>query len=128
MKKTKFAIIGNPISHSLSPTMHNYWFKKYKINAEYELLNIDKSQIENVINNLPDLDEWYGPEIIKKFGFSSWKKSIQMVHSAKNNKYNSTYLKRLALDEILSNLLVLSKNRKKFKKLLRRQYEKQSTN
>ena len=76
--------------------------------------------IENVINNLPDLDEWYGPEIIKKFGFSSWKKSIQMVHSAKNNKYNSTYLKRLALDEILSNLLVLSKNRKKFKKTLKK--------
>ena len=76
--------------------------------------------IENVINNLPDLDEWYGPEIIKKFSFSSWKKSIQMVHSAKNNKNNSTYFKRLALDEIISNLLVLSKNRKKFKKILKK--------
>ena len=76
--------------------------------------------IENVINNLPELDEWYGPEIITKFGFSSWKKSIQMVHSAKNNKNHSTYLKRLALDEILSNLLVLSKNRKKFKKTLKK--------
>ena len=76
--------------------------------------------IENVINSLPELDEWYGPEIIKKFGFSSWKKSIQMVHSVKNNKDHSTYLKRLALDEILSNLLVLSKNRKKFKKTLKK--------
>ena len=76
--------------------------------------------IENVINNLPDIDEWYSPEIIKRFGFSSWKKSIKMVHSAKNNKYNSSYLKRLALDEILSNLLVLSKNRKKFKKTLKK--------
>jgi len=52
MKKTKFAIIGNPISHSLSPTMHNYWFKKYKINAEYELLEIDKNEIPNVINKI----------------------------------------------------------------------------
>lgn len=52
MKKTKFAIIGNPISHSLSPTMHNYWFKKYNINAEYELLDIDKSKIQNVINKI----------------------------------------------------------------------------
>ena len=43
-----------------------------------------------------------------------------MVHSAKNNKNNSTYLKRLALDEIISNLLVLSKNRKKFKKILKK--------
>ena len=52
MKKTKFAIIGNPISHSLSPTLHNYWFKKYKINAEYELLDIDNSEIQNVINKI----------------------------------------------------------------------------
>ncbi len=52
MKKAKFAIIGNPISHSLSPIMHNYWFKKYKINAEYELLKIDKSEIQNVINKI----------------------------------------------------------------------------
>ena len=52
MKKTKFAIIGNPISHSLSPILHNYWFKKYKINAEYELLEIDKNDIQNVINKI----------------------------------------------------------------------------
>ena len=52
MKKNKFAIIGNPISHSLSPIMHNYWFKKYKINAEYELLQIDKSEIQNVVNRI----------------------------------------------------------------------------
>ncbi len=52
MRKIKFAIIGNPVSHSLSPTMHNYWFKKYNINAEYELLDIDKSEIKNVINKI----------------------------------------------------------------------------
>ena len=46
MKKTKFAIIGNPISHSLSPIMHKYWFNKYKINAEYELLDIKQNEIE----------------------------------------------------------------------------------
>ena len=52
MKKIKFAIIGNPISHSLSPIMHNYWFKKYNINAEYELLDIDKNEIQNVIDKI----------------------------------------------------------------------------
>ena len=52
MKKIKFAIIGSPISHSLSPTMHNYWFKKYNINAEYELLDIDKNEIQNVIDRI----------------------------------------------------------------------------
>ena len=52
MKKTKFAIIGNSISHSLSPTLHNFWFKKYKINAEYELLDIDKNEVQNVIDKI----------------------------------------------------------------------------
>ncbi len=52
MNKTKFAIIGNPISHSLSPTMHNYWFKKYKINAEYKLLNISEDEIPSIIKKV----------------------------------------------------------------------------
>ena len=52
MKKNKFAIIGNPILHSLSPTMHNYWFNKYNINAEYELLKIEENEIQNVIDKI----------------------------------------------------------------------------
>ena len=52
MKKIKFAIIGNPISHSLSPILHNYWFNKYNINAEYELLNIRDSEIPTIINKI----------------------------------------------------------------------------
>ena len=45
----KFGIIGNPIKHSLSPTLHNYWFKKYNINAEYSLIDINENEIKNVI-------------------------------------------------------------------------------
>ncbi len=54
MTKKKFAIIGNPISHSLSPIMHNYWFNKYNINAEYELFNINENEIESVINKIKE--------------------------------------------------------------------------
>ena len=50
--KKKFAIIGSPVSHSLSPIMHNYWFKKYNIDAEYDPLDIDKSEIQNVIDKI----------------------------------------------------------------------------
>ena len=32
----KYLVIGNPIEHSLSPELHNFWLKKYKINATYE--------------------------------------------------------------------------------------------
>ena len=32
----KFLVIGNPIEHSLSPKLHNYWIKNNNINAIYE--------------------------------------------------------------------------------------------
>jgi len=48
----KFAIIGDPISHSLSPILHNYWFKKYQLNAEYSLLNIQPDEIEKTIDKV----------------------------------------------------------------------------
>tara|TARA_B100001250_G_scaffold370636_1_gene354921 strand:+ start:316 stop:1140 length:825 start_codon:yes stop_codon:yes gene_type:complete len=52
MKKKSFAIIGDPIAHSLSPVLHNYWFKKYNIKAEYSLLNIKEKDLENVASKI----------------------------------------------------------------------------
>ena len=34
--KKKFLVIGNPIEHSLSPKLHNYWIEKNNIKASYE--------------------------------------------------------------------------------------------
>ena len=49
----KFGIIGNPIKHSLSPVLHNYWFKKYKINANYSIINIkDENELSGIINKI----------------------------------------------------------------------------
>ena len=50
--KKKFGIIGNPIKHSLSPILHNYWFKKYNIDAEYSIIDIKDSQLTKIIDNL----------------------------------------------------------------------------
>ncbi len=50
--KKKYAIIGNPIKHSLSPTLHNYWFKKHNIDCEYEMVKIESSEIESVIDKI----------------------------------------------------------------------------
>ena len=52
MKKKSFAIIGNPIQHSLSPVLHNYWFNKYNIEADYSLLNIEEKDIENIVKKI----------------------------------------------------------------------------
>ena len=48
--KKKFGIIGNPIKHSLSPVLHEYWFKKYNIDAEYSI-------IEALDKDLPEIIE-----------------------------------------------------------------------
>ena len=48
----KFCIIGKPVSHSLSPILHNYWFKKYNIDAEYNLLEINENEIKDVIDKI----------------------------------------------------------------------------
>ncbi len=54
MKKKLFGIIGSPITHSLSPVLHNYWFKKYNIEANYSLLNVTEENLKNVINKIKD--------------------------------------------------------------------------
>ena len=51
MKKT-FGIIGNPIKHSLSPVLHNYWFNKYDIEATYSILNIGENDLTDVVNKI----------------------------------------------------------------------------
>ena len=50
--KKKYGIIGKPLSHSLSPTLHNYWFKKYNLDAEYLLLEIKEAEIEKILNKV----------------------------------------------------------------------------
>jgi shikimate dehydrogenase len=50
--KKKFLVIGNPINHSLSPKLHNYWIKKYKIDAVYEKKLLDNNEIDNLIFNI----------------------------------------------------------------------------
>jgi len=50
--KKKFLVIGNPIDHSLSPKLHNYWIKKYKIDAVYEKKLLNNSEIEDLIFNI----------------------------------------------------------------------------
>ena len=52
----KFGIIGNPIKHSLSPVLHNYWFEKYKINAEYSIIEIEDKDLPDVVKKIKNKD------------------------------------------------------------------------
>ena len=50
----KYLVIGNPIEHSLSPKLHNYWFKKNNINASYDKKKIEKSEIQEIVSEIKD--------------------------------------------------------------------------
>ena len=48
----KYLVIGNPIQHSLSPKLHNYWIKKNNLDAVYDKRQLDESKIEEIINDI----------------------------------------------------------------------------
>ena len=45
----KYFVIGNPIDHSLSPKLHNYWHKENNIDAIYDKKKIDEKDLKTTI-------------------------------------------------------------------------------
>ena len=45
----KFIVVGNPIEHSLSPILHNYWIKKNGIDAIYDKQKLNEDELEQYI-------------------------------------------------------------------------------
>ena len=49
----KYLVVGNPIEHSLSPKLHNYWFKKYRIeNSIYEKRKIEQKDLLEILEKI----------------------------------------------------------------------------
>lgn len=79
---------------------------------------IYRNIIEQVLKKLPFLLEWHDENIMKSLDNKSWRESIFYLHNLKvKQDFNSSYFRRLAYDEILSSLIVLSQIRKKIKKI-----------
>ena len=62
----KFFVIGNPINHSLSPELHNFWLKKNNINAVYEKKKLEETELKNFIDNLRN-DKIHGINVTVPF-------------------------------------------------------------
>jgi len=45
----KYFVIGNPIDHSLSPKLHNYWLKENNIDAIYDKKKIEEKDLQTTI-------------------------------------------------------------------------------
>ena len=52
--KKNYAIIGNPIKHSLSPILHKYWFDKYNIDADYTIIEASEDDLSKTIKKIKD--------------------------------------------------------------------------
>ena len=92
-----------------------------KIIAKYSLTEgltekIYRKLIDQVLKNITNLTEWHNAETLKKIGNVSWSESILNIHENKEIDLDSPFYRRLAYDEILANLLVLSQVRKRVKK------------
>ena len=48
----KYIVIGNPIEHSLSPKLHNYWIKQNNIDAVYDKKQLNENDIEAMIGEV----------------------------------------------------------------------------
>ena len=117
----------------------NYFNKKYQItnpdyvttldNQEYVVKNIPKYNLtkginekkyraisEQVINNIPVIDDWLNKNFIKDNNLVDWNNSIKNLHLFKDGKDNlSKSFRRLAFDELCANFFTLSENRKRIK-------------
>ena len=50
----KYLVIGNPIEHSLSPKLHNYWIKKNNIDAIYDKKKLDENKLKTIISEIKE--------------------------------------------------------------------------
>ena len=48
----KFAVIGNPIDHSMSPKLHNWIFKELNINAKYDKVKLKSNELNSFLNEI----------------------------------------------------------------------------
>ena len=117
----------------------NYFKKSYQITNPAYVLPIEKENyvkkvipkysltdgltekiyrklIEQVLKKITELNEWHSKNVLEKIGNISWAKAIKQLHEEKDINIKSSYFRRLAYDEIISHLLVLSESRKRIKK------------
>ena len=117
----------------------NYFNKRYQITnpdyvtklekQEYVIKNIPKYNLtkginekkyrsisEQVIENIPIIDDWLDKNFINKNNLINWNEAVKRLHNSKDSKDNkSKSFRRIVFDELCANFLSLSENRKRIR-------------
>ena len=93
MKNKKlYAIIGKPVTHSLSPVLHNHWFNKYNIEASYSLIDIDDHDLQSVIEKIKS-KELHGVNVTLPYKQKIIPHLDRLINDARlTNSVNTIYL------------------------------------
>ena len=118
----------------------NYFNQKYQItnpdyvttleNQDYVVKNIPKYNLtkginekkyrlisEQVINNIPLIEDWLDKNYIEENNFINWNECINKLHKSKDSKnHQSKSFRRLVFDELCANFFTLLENRRRIKK------------
>ena len=88
-----YLVIGNPIEHSLSPELHNYWIKKNNLNATYTKLLLEKKDLPEIFKDLRN-DKINGFNVTIPFKQEAINYVDQLSTEAKETKSVNTIIKK----------------------------------
>ena len=120
----KYLVIGNPIKHSLSPKLHNHWFKENNIDAFYDKEELNESDISRIINEIKK-DKINGINVTVPFKktvisfldqLSPLAEEVQSVNTIfkKNNKFIGDNTDVVGFEQGLKHINYNVKNKKVF--------------
>ena len=90
IKKT--AVIGQPIEHSLSPVIHNFWIKKTNINAApYEKIEVAPENFNSSLDKLID-SGYFGLNVTVPLKELAYSRCDELAESAKKTKSVNTLI------------------------------------
>ena len=91
-KRKKTVVVGYPVEHSLSPTIHNYWINKGNIQAAtYEKIKIKPNDFEKEIDNLIALG-YYGLNVTVPLKELAYLKCDELSEAARKTKAVNTLI------------------------------------
>ena len=111
----KFLVIGNPIEHSLSPKLHNYWINENNINALYEKHKLVEKDLKNLIFQVKE-KKIYGINVTVPFKRAVIPFLDQLTNEAvKTQSVNTIYLNQNKLTGHNTDIIGFKKSIKNFK-------------